>query len=140
MASPTKKDDNKSVYINSVGGDMKGVALGDNNRITIMEREASLPDAEDVNIKEELVELQAILASFDSHIVSGVAKALEAESKKTNPDKSNVARFLDTGLSYAKDLAEFGGAIEKLRPRVEAVAGWLGEHGTKLLALVGLTA
>ena len=39
---------------------------------------------------------------------------------------------------FARNLQGFAEAIDKLRPHVQNAASWLGEHGTKLLPLVGL--
>lgn len=136
MADPARKDQGSSI---SAGGDITGVAIGDNNRIAVVTKKASLPKAEDVDIQKTLIELQAILAHLNNPLVTGVAQELEAESKKAQPDKSKIAKALEMGLSYANGLAGFGDAVEKLRPHVEAVAGWLGKNGAKLLPLVGLT-
>lgn len=63
---------------------------------------------------------------------------LEAEVVKPEPDKGAIAKALETGLGSVKGMADFGDAIDQLRPHVEATAGWLGKHGHKLLPLVGL--
>ena len=78
------------------------------------------------------------MASFNDPVATGVAQKLEQEASKPEPDKSIVATTLETGLTYAKTLSGFAEAMDKLRPRVEAAAGWLGKHGYKLLPLVGL--
>ena len=134
MTTNQSSNQDRSVRI---GRDVIGstVVTGDNNRVS---GQASLPQPEAVDIQAELKALQAILASFDDPVASGVAQKLEQEASKPEPDKSIVATTLETGLTYAKNLAGFSEAIDKLRPHVEAAAGWLGKHGYKLLPLVGL--
>lgn len=123
-----------------VGGDVTGSALvtGDSNTVTVQFQQASLPQPESVDIQAELKALQTILASLNDPIATGVSQKLEEEANKPEPDKSVVATTLETGLTYAKNLSGFAEAIDKLRPHVEATAGWLGKHGYKLLPLVGL--
>lgn len=127
-----------------VGGDVIGSALvtGNNNQISVQFQQASLPHPDRVDIQAELKALQAILSSFEDPIATGVAQKLEQEAAKPEPDKSVVATALETGLTYAKNLTGFAEAIDKLRPHVEATAGWLGKQGFtsgyKLLPLVGL--
>ncbi|WP_008316935.1 hypothetical protein [Leptolyngbya sp. PCC 6406] len=111
---------------------------GDSNTVTVNFQQAALPEPETVDIQAEIQALRAILAELDDPIVAGVAQKLEQEAAKPEPDKGAIAKTLETGLAYAKDLAGFGDAIDKLRPHVEATAGWLGKHGHKLLPLVGL--
>lgn len=123
-----------------VGGDVTGSALvtGDSNTVTVQFQQASLPQPESVDIQAELKALQTILASLNDPIATGVSQKLEEEANKPEPDKSVVATTLETGLTYAKNLSGFAEVIDKLRPHVEATAGWLGKHGYKLLPLVGL--
>lgn len=123
-----------------VGNDAIGSALvsGDSNTVSIQFQQASLPQPELVDIQAELKALEVILASFNDPIANGVAQKLQQEASKTEPDKSIVASTLETGLTYAQNLSGFAEATDKLRPHVEAAAAWLGKHGYKLLALVGL--
>lgn len=123
-----------------VGDDVTGSALvtGDSNTVSVQFQQASLPQPESVDIQAELKALQTILASLNDPIATGVSQKLEEEANKPEPDKSVVATTLETGLTYAKNLSGFAEAIDKLRPHVEATAGWLGKHGYKLLPLVGL--
>ena len=136
MTEPKRRE--QGSYI-SAGGNIEGVAIGNNNRINVVTREASLPKTENVDIQCELIKLQAILTQLNHPIINVTAQELETEAKKTTPDKRTVAKLLETALSYAEDLAGFSAAIEQIRPPVEATASWLGENGHKLLPLVGLT-
>jgi hypothetical protein len=123
-----------------VGGNMtrSAAVTGDSDTVSVHYQQASLPESETVDIQAELKALQAILASFNDPIATGVAQKLEQEASKPEPDKNVIASTLETGLNYVKDLAGFAEAIDTLRPHVEAAAGWLGKHGHKLLPLVGL--
>ena len=124
----------------NVGGNVTGSALvtGDNNTVSTQFQQASLPQPKTVDIQIELKALQGILLSLNDPVVVGVAQKLKEEANKSEPDKGVVATTLETGLTYAKTLSGFADAIDKIRPHVEATAGWLGKHGYKLLPLVGL--
>ena len=123
-----------------ITGDLTGSAVvaGDGNTVSVQLQQVSLPEPDSVDIQAELKALQELLASLNDPIATGIAQKLEAEAAKPEPDKSVITTTLETGLTYAKSLSGFAEAIDKLRPRVEAVAGWLGKHGHKLLPLVGL--
>ena len=124
----------------SVGGNATGNVFqsGDGNTASIEFQQVTLPPPDRVNIQAELAALQAILAGLNDPVTTGIAAKLDAEAAKPAPDKSVVATTLETGLTYARNLQGFAEAIDTLRPHVQNAAGWLGEHGTKLLPLVGL--
>lgn len=123
----------------SFGDDASGniFSAGDGD---ISVQQVTLPTPESVNIQAELLALHNILASLNDPVTSGIAQKLEVEAQKDSPDKSVVGQTLETGLTYAKNLQGFADAIDKLRSHVQNAAGWLGEHGYKLLPLVGLMA
>jgi len=137
MTTPDTPGNNRSIQI---GGSVTGSAVvtGDGNTVSVQFNQANLPAPETVNIQAELQALRDLLTQLDDPIVAGVAQKLEQEAAKPEPDKSVIAKTLETGLTYAKDLADFGDTIDRLRPHVEATASWLGQHGHKLLPLVGL--
>lgn len=124
----------------NIGGNATGNVFqtGDGNTASIEFQQVTLPPPDRVNIQAELAALQAILAGLNDPVTTGIAAKLDAEAAKPAPDKSVVATTLETGLTYARNLQGFAEAIDKLRPHVQNAAGWLGEHGTKLLPLVGL--
>lgn len=113
-------------------------AGGQGNTASIEFQQVTLPPPDRVNIQAELAALQAILAEFNRPVIDVVVGELLEEATKPAPDKSAIATTLETGLTYARNLQGFAEAIDKLRPHVQNAAGWLGEHGTKLLPLVGL--
>lgn len=137
--SKAMQGDDKSRNIH-VGGNATGNVFqtGDGNTASLEFQQVTLPPPEQVNIQAELNALAEVLTSLDDPITTGVALKLEEEAHKLNPDKSVVATTLETGLDYAQKLQGFAEAIDKLRPHVQNAAGWLGEHGHKLLPLVGL--
>lgn len=134
----TANETQSSDHSVQVGGDIacSAVTTGDNNNISVQFQQMSLPESEKVNIRAELKALQAIFASFNDPIATGVAQKLGQEATKPEPDKSSVATTLETGLTYSQSLAGFTEAINRLRPHVEATAGWLGKHCHKLLLLL----
>ncbi|MBW4458734.1 MAG: pentapeptide repeat-containing protein [Nodosilinea sp. WJT8-NPBG4] len=122
----------------SFGGDATGNVFQAGQGNTAELQQVTLPPPDRVNIQAELAALQAILESLNDPVTTGIAAKLDAEAAKPAPDKSVVATTLETGLTYARNLQGFAEAIDQLRPHVQNAAGWLGEHGTKLLPLVGL--
>lgn len=124
----------------SIGGNATGNVFqtGDGNTASIEFQQVTLPPPDRVNIQAELAALQAILAEFNRPVIDVVGGELLEEAAKPAPDKSAIATTLETGLTYARNLQGFAEAIDQLRPHVQNAAGWLGEHGTKLLPLVGL--
>jgi hypothetical protein len=137
MTTPGTPGDNRSVQI---GGSVTGSAVvtGDGNTVSVQFNQANLPAPETVNIQAELQALRAILAEFNDPFANTAIQVLEQQEAKPEPDKGAIAKALEMGLGSVKGMAEFGDAIDRLRPHVEATAGWLGQHGHKLLPLVGL--
>lgn len=129
---------NRSVQIgNHVTG--SSIQTGDSNIALV---QTSLPNAETVDIAVELAILKTILTHLDSPDQRKIGNALEdaeEELKKSEPDKDEIGQALDRALAYAEKANRFTEAVDKLRPHVENIAGWLGKHWYKLLAVVGLT-
>ncbi|WOD41901.1 hypothetical protein [Nodosilinea sp. E11] len=137
MTTPDIPGDNRSVQI---GGSVTGSAVvtGNSNTVSVQFQQASLPVPETVDIQAEIEALKEIFASLNNPTITGAAEELALEMAKPEPDKEIIADALETGLKRIKKLTDFGEAIDRLRPHVEATAGWLGQHGHKLLPLVGL--
>lgn len=137
MTTPDTPGSDRSVQI---GGSVAGssVVTGDGNTVSVKFQQALLPAPETVDIQAELKALREIFTSLNNPTVTGAAEELAQEVAKPEPDKEIIADALETGLKRIKKLADFGDAIDKLRPHVESTAGWLGTHGHKLLPLVGL--
>jgi uncharacterized protein YjbI with pentapeptide repeats len=124
----------------SIGGDATGNVFqsGDGNTAKIEFQQVRLPPPESVNIQAELWALHRILASLNDPVTDGIAQKLEVEAQKPTPNKDVIGQTLETGLTYAKTLQGFAEALDQLKPHVQNAAGWLGQHGHKLLPLVGL--
>ena len=137
MTTPDTPGGNRSVQI---GGSVTGSAVvtGDSNTVSVQFQQASLPAPETVDIQAEIEALKEIFTSLNNPTITGAAEELAQEVAKPEPDKEIMADALETGLKRIRKLADFGDAIDRLRPHVEATAGWLGQHGHKLLTLVGL--
>ncbi len=137
MTRPDSPGPNRSVQISGTvtGG---AVVVGDSNTVSVQVQQATLPEPGAVDIRAELQALQAVLASLNDPVASGVAQKLAEEAQKPEPSKDVIATTLETGLTYTKTLSGFAEAIDRLQPHVEATAGWLGKQGHKLLPLVGL--
>ncbi len=140
MSESSKKQQSGSTSVGNMTG--SAFTVGNNNKISVNYQKASLPEPETVNIQAELQTIKALLSELNQDennvFIDAATQTIDDEAKKLSPDKDVVSDALEIGINYANKLDNFGGAIEKLKPRVEAVAGWLGENGHKLLPLVGL--
>lgn len=127
----------------SVGGNMIGSAAvtGDSNTVSVQYQQAALPPPESVNIGAELKALREALATLqtpDRRKIDNALDEAEDELKKPQPDKDEVGKAVDRALDYAKKADGFTEAIEKIKPRVEKAAAWLGENWYKILGVVNL--
>jgi len=89
----------------------------------------------------ELKALREALASLqtpDRRKIDNALDEAEDELKKPEPDKNEVGKAVDRALDYAKKADGFTKAIEKIKPRVEKAAAWLGENWYKILGVVKL--
>jgi len=120
------------------------VVAADSNTVIAFDT-SPLPPPESVDVKAELADLRALVA----HLAT------------PEPDKAKLGRALDDATDEAAkpdpDREELGGAlirvgkivraadnlsehIEKLAPRVAALASWLGPVGKAVLAHFGMRA
>jgi hypothetical protein len=137
----TPSGDNRSVH---AGGDITGasVVTGDHNTVTTTAH-VRLPPTSTVDPKAELSALRDLLASLNVPERGRLDRALqdaEEEAAKPDPDKGEVADAVQRVLKAAKGANAFAEQIEKLAPRVAALAAWVGPAGHALLSLVGLSA
>ncbi len=114
------------------------MAGGEGHTVIVKVQQASLPEPGTVDIQAELKALHEILLTLKDPGLDDVVKKIDEEAKKPSPDKSVIGTTLETGLKHAKTLTGFVEAIDNLRPHVEKVAAWLGEHWYKILPIVGL--
>jgi hypothetical protein len=127
----------------SIGRDAIGsqIVTGDQNVVTASGQRITLPPADSVDIRKELAELRAILATLKAPDAAKLGRALddaEDEVKKEKPDKDEVGGAIERAVKYAKGASDFGEQVEKLAPKLKAVCGWLGQNWHKLLAVAGI--
>lgn len=63
----------------------------------------------------------------------------EEEAGKAEPDKDEVGSAIERAVKYAKGASDFSAQVEKLAPRLAALASWLGDNWLKILALAGIS-
>ena len=61
------------------------------------------------------------------------------EAAKPQPDKDEIGSAVGRAVKYAKSAEDFGNHLEKLLPRLTAIASWAGAAGRGLLAMAGIT-
>jgi hypothetical protein len=118
------------------------VVTGPNNRVEMRGVKVTLPPAESVRPERELAELRALLIAMQVPERGRLDRALqdaEEEAAKPAPDKEEVGGALERVVKCAKGAAEFSEQVEKLAPKLAALAAWLGPVGHKLLVAAGLT-
>lgn len=127
-----------------VGGNVTGAQIitGDNNRAVMREVKVhELPPAGQVDVGKELAELRALLASLKAPDAGKIERALadaEEEAAKPEPDRDEIGSALDRAVGYAKKAGDFSEAAEKIAPKLQALASWLGANWYKLLGAVGM--
>lgn len=127
----------------SIGGNVTGsaIATGDGNTVSVQYQQAALPSPESVDMQAELKALREALANLqtpDRRKIDNALDEAEDELKKPQPNKDEVGKAVDRALDYAKKADGFTEAIEKIKPRVEKAAAWLGENWYKILGVVNL--
>lgn len=133
--------DDRSVH---AGGNISGVVqTGDYNRADLTS--VALPDSANVDICAVLAELRSALTAVTTSDAAKVSRALddaEEEAAKDRPDKTEVAGVLSRALGYVGKASDFAEHIEKIRPLIVQVAGWIGmaTASLPLLTAVGLSA
>ena len=140
MSENQQPSQNRSV---SVGGNVTGSAIvaGDSNTVSMQYQQATLPPPDSVDMAAELKSLRESLATLqtpDRRKINNALDEAEDELKKPQPDKNEVGKAIDRALDYAKKADGFTDAIEKIKPRVEKAAAWLGENWYKILGVVNL--
>lgn len=134
--------DNRSV---SGVGDVtsSSIVTGDQNTTTTKFKQVTLPPAESVDVAAELAELREALMAVEPPEAGKVATAIDQaadEVASAEPDKEEIAGRVERAVKLAQQTESFSGHVAKIAPRIVALASWLGEHGKRLLPLVGLAA
>jgi hypothetical protein len=81
-----------------------------------------------------------MLVSVGAPETEKIANAVDqaaTEASSANPEKEEVAGRIERALTLAKQAESFSAHMEKVAPRVIALAGWLGEAGKGLLRYIG---
>lgn len=140
MSENPQPSQNRSVSgIGNVTG--SAIVTGDSNTVSVQYQQAALPPLESVDMAAELKALREALATLqttDRRKIDNALDEAEDELQKPQPDKNEVGKAVDRALDYAKKADGFTEAIEKIKPRVEKAAAWLGENWYKLLGVVNL--
>ena len=98
--------------------------------------------APDLNIKilDVLATLHQILARMPGVERKALARLEEAqeEAAKPEPKREEVKALVTQAAHYAKDVADFGDAMEKLKPHLIHVAAWAGSTWQTWAPTLGL--
>jgi hypothetical protein len=134
----TSSGDNRSI---NVGSSVKNSSLltGDHATVT----HVTLPPPSTVDPKAQLAALRDLLAGLnvpERRRLDNALQEADDELAKPDPDKDEVAGAVGRVLKAAKGANTFAEQLEKLAPRVAAIASWAGPAGRALLSLVGLSA
>jgi hypothetical protein len=133
--------ENRSVTARDITG--SSIVTGDHNVVSTTMKQITLPPADQVDVKAELVALREALAGMRKVPDRGkLDRAIEdavEETAKPEPDKEEVGGALERAVKYAKAADDFADHADKLLPRLAALASWLGPVGHGLLSLLGLS-
>jgi hypothetical protein len=134
------------INFNVTGGhtNFGNVVQGDRNTNTVGAQTIDAPGAAVVDVKTELAALRELLAALKDVPDRGkLDRAMQDaidEANKAEPDKEEVSGAVERAIKYAKSANDFGESLEKLLPRLTAIAAWVGVAGRGLLALAGVPA
>ena len=128
----------------TIGGDATGnvIQTGDHNTASLSYKRVTLPPPEQVDVRAEIAALRDLLASLvspDRRKIDNAIGEAEEEAVKPEPDKDEVGKALERALGYAQKAEGFAKVIESLKPHIQNLGSWLGEHWYRLLTVVGLS-
>lgn len=117
---------------------------GDQNVIYNMQ-EVAVPDAETVQIGEELQALVKLLQErltddIERQSTLPVLEEAAAQAENGTGDRSAIGRAMELSLDALKKTNEAASHIEAVRPTVVRAVGWLGQNWKVLLTTVGAVA
>ena len=134
----TNSGDDRSIRADNVTNSV--LSTGDYTTNTLTTRVAP-PGLGSVDLRSELVALREVLAGLSVPERGRMDRALEDasdEAAKAEPDKEELAGAVGRALKAARGANDFAEQVEKLTPRVAALASWAGPAGHALLSLLGL--
>ena len=131
---------NRSVTARDIRG--SSIVPRDHNTVSTSMTQVALPPADKVDLKAELTALRELLAELKNvpdrgKLDRAMQDAVE-ETAKAQPDKDEVGGAVERAIKYAKSANDFGDHVEKLLPRLAAIASWAGVAGRGLLALISV--
>jgi hypothetical protein len=131
---------NRSVTARDITG--SSVVTGDHNVVTTTMKQVTLPPADTVDVKAELAALRELLTELKNvpdrgKLDRAMQDAVEGTAKP-QPDKAEVGGAVERVVRYAKAADDFGEHVEKLLPRLAAIASWAGAAGRGLLTMAGV--
>ncbi len=100
-------------------------------------RQVPLPPAETVNLKLRELIAQPTNVPDQGKLDRALPDAAE-EAEKPAPDKAGIGGAVERAVKYAKSATDFGDQVEKLLPRMAAMASWASAAGRGLLAMAGI--
>ena len=130
----------------NIGGNASDnvITTGDRNRIrsgvNSPRVRVELPDAESVDISEELIQIRSLLKDIGGEHSGKACRAIDdaaEEAQKLEPDKNEVGIALKRAIEYAEKGNTFADEIGKLAPHLTKAVAWLGSSWHSLLAIVG---
>ncbi len=127
----------------SIGGNVGGQSVlvtADRKVVTSRPRKETAAPADMADVKAGLAELRKLLetlASPDQKKINNAVEEAEDELNKPEPDRDEVGKALDRALEYSKKAEKFKTIIDKLKPHVLTVSGWLGTNWPNITPLLG---
>jgi len=125
-----------------IGGDVSrsNIVVGDHSTATY--HEGGDAPGSDVDVRAELAAIREVLASLEAPErerakIDHALDEAEADAAEAEPDRDEVGDALDRAVKYASKTAGFADAIDRLRPHLKNVAGWLGTYGPHLARALG---
>ncbi len=140
MTEKTPGVGDRSISIDGNVGDQSVIVTGDGNMVTSRSRKTAASPADVAEVKVELAELRKLLetlASPDQKKINNAVEEAEDELKKPEPDRDEVGKALDRALEYSQKAEKFKTIIDKLRPHVLTLSGWLGTNWPNITPLLG---
>ncbi len=117
------------------------ITTGDHNVAVSITTDPRLPAAETVDVSAELTAIRSVLDALEGRDRKKIDNALrEAEDDATgeDPDRDEVGKALDRAVEYASKTAGFLDVVDKMRPHLRNLAGWMGSYGPHVARVLGL--
>ncbi|MCP4661142.1 MAG: hypothetical protein GY856_37545 [bacterium] len=103
--------------------------------------DTQLPAAETVDVSVELTAIRSVLDALegpDRRKIDNALSEAEDDATRDDPNRDEVGKALDRAVDYASKTAGFLDVVDKLRPHLRNVAGWLGSYGPYVARVLGI--